>query len=170
MMDGRIKTLHPKVHGGLLAVRENPEHEAAMLAHDIQPIDLLVVNLYPFEETLAKKASFEECVENIDIGGPAMIRGAAKIIRMLQLLSILAIINALLKNCKKQAVRLGSRLAASWRRKHMRELPPMTPLFLIGWRSKSMRSNPRKSFWRPFGASDTLWRKSASESRFLSYD
>lgn len=78
MMDGRIKTLHPKVHGGLLAVRENPEHEAAMLAHDIQPIDLLVVNLYPFEETLAKKASFEECVENIDIGGPAMIRGAAK--------------------------------------------------------------------------------------------
>jgi phosphoribosylaminoimidazolecarboxamide formyltransferase/IMP cyclohydrolase len=78
MMDGRVKTLHPKVHGGLLAVRENPEHEAAMLAHDIQPIDLLVVNLYPFEETLAKKASFEECVENIDIGGPAMIRGAAK--------------------------------------------------------------------------------------------
>ncbi|NBT23012.1 MAG: bifunctional phosphoribosylaminoimidazolecarboxamide formyltransferase/inosine monophosphate cyclohydrolase, partial [Methylocystaceae bacterium] len=78
MMDGRVKTLHPKVHGGLLAIRENPEHEAAMLAHDIQPIDLLIVNLYPFEETLAKGASFEDCVENIDIGGPAMIRGAAK--------------------------------------------------------------------------------------------
>src|SRR5579863_7802808 len=78
MMDGRVKTLHPKVHGGLLAVRENPEHEAAMLAHGIAPIDLLVVNLYPFEETVAKGASFAECVENIDIGGPAMIRAAAK--------------------------------------------------------------------------------------------
>jgi phosphoribosylaminoimidazolecarboxamide formyltransferase/IMP cyclohydrolase len=78
MMDGRLKTLHPKVHGGLLAIRENPEHEAAMLAHDIKPIDLLVVNLYPFEETVAKGASFETCVENIDIGGPAMIRAAAK--------------------------------------------------------------------------------------------
>jgi len=78
MMDGRVKTLHPKVHGGLLAIRENPEHEAAMLAHDIQPIDLLVVNLYPFEATLAKGAPYEDCVENIDIGGPAMIRAAAK--------------------------------------------------------------------------------------------
>jgi phosphoribosylaminoimidazolecarboxamide formyltransferase / IMP cyclohydrolase len=78
MMDGRLKTLHPKVHGGLLAIRENPEHEAAMLAHDIRPIDLLVVNLYPFEATLAKGAAFEDCIENIDIGGPAMIRAAAK--------------------------------------------------------------------------------------------
>ncbi|HEY8063432.1 MAG TPA: bifunctional phosphoribosylaminoimidazolecarboxamide formyltransferase/IMP cyclohydrolase [Methylosinus sp.] len=78
MMDGRLKTLHPKVHGGLLAIRENPEHEAAMLAHDIPQIDLLVVNLYPFEATLAKAAPFETCVENIDIGGPAMIRAAAK--------------------------------------------------------------------------------------------
>jgi phosphoribosylaminoimidazolecarboxamide formyltransferase/IMP cyclohydrolase len=78
MMDGRVKTLHPKVHGGLLAIRENPGHEAAMLAHDIRPIDLLVVNLYPFEATLAKGAPYEECVENIDIGGPAMIRAASK--------------------------------------------------------------------------------------------
>jgi phosphoribosylaminoimidazolecarboxamide formyltransferase/IMP cyclohydrolase len=78
MMDGRLKTLHPKVHGGLLAIRENPEHEAAMLAHDIRPIDLLVVNLYPFEATLAQGAPFEQCVENIDIGGPAMIRAASK--------------------------------------------------------------------------------------------
>jgi len=78
MMDGRLKTLHPKVHGGLLAIRENPEHEAAMLAHDIKPIDLLVVNLYPFEETIAKAAPFADCIEHIDIGGPAMIRGAAK--------------------------------------------------------------------------------------------
>ncbi|MGO9135093.1 MAG: bifunctional phosphoribosylaminoimidazolecarboxamide formyltransferase/IMP cyclohydrolase [Methylovirgula sp.] len=78
MMDGRVKTLHPKVHGGLLAVRENPEHEAAMLAHGIAPIDLLVVNLYPFEATVAAGARFEDCIENIDVGGPAMIRGAAK--------------------------------------------------------------------------------------------
>ncbi|MBV8446767.1 MAG: bifunctional phosphoribosylaminoimidazolecarboxamide formyltransferase/IMP cyclohydrolase, partial [Hyphomicrobiales bacterium] len=78
MMDGRLKTLHPKVHGGLLAIRENPEHEAAMLAHGIEAIDLLVVNLYPFEQMLGRAASFEACVENIDIGGPAMIRAAAK--------------------------------------------------------------------------------------------
>jgi phosphoribosylaminoimidazolecarboxamide formyltransferase/IMP cyclohydrolase len=77
-MGGRLKTLHPKVHGGLLAIRENPEHEAAMLAHGIAPIDLLVVNLYPFEATVDKGAGFEECIENIDIGGPAMIRAAAK--------------------------------------------------------------------------------------------
>jgi phosphoribosylaminoimidazolecarboxamide formyltransferase/IMP cyclohydrolase len=79
MMDGRVKTLHPKVHGGLLAIRENPEHEAAMLAHGIGPIDLLVVNLYPFEATIQANKSEEDCIENIDIGGPAMIRAASKI-------------------------------------------------------------------------------------------
>jgi len=78
MMDGRVKTLHPKVHGGLLAIRENPEHEAAMLAHGIEAIDLLIVNLYPFEATVAKGADWDETIENIDIGGPAMIRAAAK--------------------------------------------------------------------------------------------
>jgi phosphoribosylaminoimidazolecarboxamide formyltransferase / IMP cyclohydrolase len=78
MMDGRVKTLHPKVHGGLLAIRGNDTHQAAMAAHGIAPIDLLVVNLYPFEATVAKGAGFDECIENIDIGGPAMIRAAAK--------------------------------------------------------------------------------------------
>ncbi len=78
LLDGRVKTLHPKIHGGLLAKRENPEHEAAMLAHGIAPIDLLVVNLYPFEAALKHQASFDVCIENIDIGGPAMIRAAAK--------------------------------------------------------------------------------------------
>ena len=78
MMDGRVKTLHPKVHGGLLAIRGNTEHAAAMEQHHIKPIDLLVVNLYPFEATVAKGATFEDCVENIDIVGPAMIRAAAK--------------------------------------------------------------------------------------------
>jgi phosphoribosylaminoimidazolecarboxamide formyltransferase/IMP cyclohydrolase len=78
MMDGRVKTLHPKVHGGLLAIRDNKEHADAMKAHGIAPIDLLVVNLYPFEETVDKGAGYEDCIENIDIGGPAMIRAAAK--------------------------------------------------------------------------------------------
>ena len=78
MMDGRVKTLHPKVHGGLLAIRDNTEHGKAMQAHGIRPIDLLVVNLYPFEATVAKGAGYADCVENIDIGGPAMIRAAAK--------------------------------------------------------------------------------------------
>jgi phosphoribosylaminoimidazolecarboxamide formyltransferase/IMP cyclohydrolase len=78
MMDGRVKTLHPAVHGGLLGIRHNPEHQAAMLAHGIAPIDLLVVNLYPFEATVAAGAGEAECIENIDIGGPAMIRAAAK--------------------------------------------------------------------------------------------
>jgi phosphoribosylaminoimidazolecarboxamide formyltransferase/IMP cyclohydrolase len=78
MMDGRVKTLHPAVHGGLLAIRDNAEHAAAMAAHGIAPIDLLVVNLYPFEATVARGADFDTCIENIDIGGPALIRGAAK--------------------------------------------------------------------------------------------
>jgi len=78
LMDGRVKTLHPAVHGGLLAVRGNPQHVEAMRAQKIRPIDLLVVNLYPFEETAARGADFAACIENIDIGGPAMIRAAAK--------------------------------------------------------------------------------------------
>src|SRR5438270_110143 len=78
MMDGRVKTLHPKVHGGLLAIRANAEHAGAMQQHGIRPIDLLVVNLYPFEQTVARQAAYDDCIENIDIGGPAMIRAAAK--------------------------------------------------------------------------------------------
>jgi len=78
MMDGRVKTLHPKVHGGLLAVRDNAEHVAAMKAHDIGAIDLVVVNLYPFAQTVARGADRDEIIENIDIGGPSMVRSAAK--------------------------------------------------------------------------------------------
>ena len=79
MMDGRIKTLHPKIHGALLSVRDNPEHQAAMREHDIEPIDLVVINLYPFAETIAREGvTLEEAIEQIDIGGPAMIRSAAK--------------------------------------------------------------------------------------------
>ena len=79
MMDGRIKTLHPKVHGGLLGVRDNPEHVRMMNEHGIEPIDLIVVNLYQFEKAVSKEGvTLEEAIENIDIGGPAMLRSSAK--------------------------------------------------------------------------------------------
>lgn len=79
MMDGRVKTLHPKIHGGLLALRDKADHKAAMKKHEIEPIDMVCVNLYPFEQTVAKPGcKFEEAIENIDIGGPSMIRSAAK--------------------------------------------------------------------------------------------
>jgi len=78
MMDGRVKTLHPKVHGGLLAVRDDPGHAAAMAEHDIGAIDLVVVNLYPFAQTVGRGAARDEIIENIDIGGPSMVRSAAK--------------------------------------------------------------------------------------------
>ncbi|HVR15138.1 MAG TPA: hypothetical protein VMS25_02170, partial [Candidatus Limnocylindrales bacterium] len=78
IMDGRVKTLHPKIHGGILALRDNPAHVAKMKEHGILAIDLVVVNLYPFEATVARGAGFDEIVENIDIGGPSMVRAAAK--------------------------------------------------------------------------------------------
>ncbi|HQT46055.1 MAG TPA: bifunctional phosphoribosylaminoimidazolecarboxamide formyltransferase/IMP cyclohydrolase, partial [Acidocella sp.] len=78
ILDGRVKTLVPQVHGGILGRRDLPEHLAQMAEHEIAPIDLVAVNLYPFEATVARGAPFEDCIENIDIGGPAMIRSAAK--------------------------------------------------------------------------------------------
>ena len=79
IMDGRVKTLNPYIHGGILAVRDNPTHVQAMKEHKITPIDMVVVNLYPFRETIAKPdVTLSEAIENIDIGGPAMIRAAAK--------------------------------------------------------------------------------------------
>src|ERR1700742_5014384 len=78
MMDGRVKTLHPKVHGGLLHRRDDIGHVAAAKEHGIEAIDLVWINLYPFEQTVAAGASFDDCIENIDIGGPAMLRAASK--------------------------------------------------------------------------------------------
>src|SRR5438270_9229339 len=79
MLDGRVKTLHPLIHGGILAVRDNPEHARALEEHRIEPIDMVVVNLYPFERTVAREdATLAEAVEQIDIGGPSMVRSAAK--------------------------------------------------------------------------------------------
>ena len=78
IMDGRVKTLHPKVHGGILNIRDNEEHQKAMETHGISHIDMIVVNLYPFIEVVSKGCTFEDAIENIDIGGPSMIRAAAK--------------------------------------------------------------------------------------------
>src|SRR5467141_3952143 len=116
MLDGRVKTLHPKIHGGLLAVRDNKEHADAMKAHGIAPIDLLVVNLYPFEATVDKGAGFEECIENIDIGGPAMIRGAAKnhdgVAVVVEPQDYQAVLEELATNKGATTLRLRRRLAA----------------------------------------------------------
>ena len=78
MLDGRVKTLHPKIHGGILAIRSNPEHMRQLEEHGIKPIELVVVNLYAFEKTVASGASLEEAIENIDIGGPTLLRASAK--------------------------------------------------------------------------------------------
>ena len=116
MMDGRVKTLHPKIHGGLLAIRDNAEHAQAMKAHGIAPIDLLVVNLYPFEATVDKGAGFEECIENIDIGGPAMIRAAAKnhddVAVVVELQDYQAVLDELAANKGATTLALRRRLAA----------------------------------------------------------
>ena len=116
MMDGRVKTLHPKVHGGLLAIRDNAEHAQAMTVHGIAPIDLLVVNLYPFEATVDKGAGFEECIENIDIGGPAMIRAAAKnhddVAVVVEAQDYQAVLDELAANAGATTLALRRRLAA----------------------------------------------------------
>lgn len=116
MMDGRVKTLHPKVHGGLLAIRDNKEHTEAMKAHGIAPIDLLVVNLYPFEATVDKGAGFEDCIENIDIGGPAMIRAAAKnhddVAVVVEAGDYKAVLDELAANSGATTLKLRRRLAA----------------------------------------------------------
>ena len=78
IMGGRVKTLHPRIHGGILADQDNPEHMSTLATHDIAPFDLIVINLYPFAETIAKSSEYAECIEQIDIGGPSMLRGAAK--------------------------------------------------------------------------------------------
>jgi phosphoribosylaminoimidazolecarboxamide formyltransferase / IMP cyclohydrolase len=102
MLDGRVKTLHPKVHGGLLYLRGNPDHEAQAARHGIQPIDLVVVNLYPFEKTIARPdVSLHDAIENIDIGGPSMLRSAAKTTRALRWLSIHPITMRVLHDIKE---------------------------------------------------------------------
>jgi len=137
MMDGRVKTLHPKVHGGLLAIRDNKEHADAMKAHGIAPIDLLVVNLYPFEETVDKGAGYEDCIENIDIGGPAMIRAAAKNHDDVAVVVEAQDYQAVLDEPPPTRVPRRFRCAAASPQKPMRGPPPMTPRSRTGSRCSS---------------------------------
>jgi phosphoribosylaminoimidazolecarboxamide formyltransferase / IMP cyclohydrolase len=138
MMDGRLKTLHPKVHGGLLAVRENASHQADARTHDIGMIDLLVVNLYPFEATVARGADYDTTIENIDIGGPAMIRGAAKNHASV---TVVVWIRKTISICSKSyghaVARQRSSSGARLRRKPTRARPNMTAQFPIGWGQRS---------------------------------
>jgi len=102
MMDGRVKTLHPKVHGGLLGLRDNPEHVEMMKAHGIKAIDMVVVNLYQFEKTVAKEGvTLEEAIENIDIGGPSMLRSSAKNFRHVTIIIDPADYEVVLREMKK---------------------------------------------------------------------
>lgn len=116
MLGGRVKTLHPRVHGGILGLRDDEGHRAAMSEHDIEPIDLVAINLYPFEETVAGGADFDACIDNIDIGGPAMIRSAAKNHRFVTVATDPADYSALLDELKARdgatSAALRRRLAA----------------------------------------------------------
>ena len=143
MMDGRVKTLHPKVHGGLLAIRDDAEHAASMKEHGIAPIDLLVVNLYPFEATVAKGAAFDDCIENIDIGGPAMIRAAAKNHDDVAVVVDPDDYARVLDELKAAWRRDHARACASrWRRRPLRAPPPMTRRSPTGSRTSSARPRP----------------------------
>ena len=132
MMDGRVKTLHPKVHGALLAVRDDPAHAAALQANGIRPIDLLVVNLYPFEATVAQGAPFADCIETIDIGGPAMIRAAAKNHADVAVIVEPEDYVSCLPNSPRMMARPRSNCAGNSRPRPMRVPPPMTRRSAIG--------------------------------------
>src|SRR5271157_4611006 len=114
MLDGRVKTLHPKVHGGILHRREDPAHVAAVAEHGIQPLDMVVVNLYAFEKTAAKPGvAFDELIENIDIGGPSMIRSAAKNFRDVAVVTSPTDYAAIIEEMKKSGGELA--VETRWR-------------------------------------------------------
>src|SRR5438552_1048271 len=114
MLDGRVKTLHPKVHGGILHRRENPSHRTAVAQHGIQPIDMVVVNLYAFEKTAEKPGvEFDEVIENIDIGGPSMVRSAAKNFRDVAIVTSPADYDAVISEMKASGGTVS--LATKWR-------------------------------------------------------
>ena len=148
MMDGRLKTLHPRVHGGLLAVRSDPAHQASMIANDIAPIDLLVVNLYPFEAALKRGASYEEKIENIDVGGPALIRGGAKnhddVVVIVDVADYPALIEELSRN--------DGATSLAFRRSMAQKAYARTAAYdaaISNWLEEEVRQPPSK--WRVFG-------------------
>ena len=118
-MDGRVKTLHPKIHGGLLAKRDNDAHMSAAASHDIPMIDLVVINLYPFAETLRSGADFDRCIENIDIGGPAMVRASAKNHAFVSIVSDPDDYDAVASQLEKDG-HIQAKCAASWHKKPLR--------------------------------------------------
>ena len=128
MLDGRVKTLHPKVHGGILARRDLPEHVATLKKHNIPTIDLVVVNLYPFSATIAKPdCTLEDAIENIDIGGPTMVRSAAKNHAHVAIVTDPAdYAGRAGRDARPTAVRSATRPVSSWRRKPSRTPPPTT--------------------------------------------
>ena len=133
-MVGRVKTLHPNVHGGLLALRDNSDHVAAMQAHGIGGIDLLIVNLYPFEETVAGGGDYANCVENIDIGGPAMIRAAAKNHGFVTtVVDVQGFRRRFWLSWTRKMDKHPMRFAKKWRNGPMRIRPDMTPQSPLGW-------------------------------------
>ena len=148
MMDGRVKTLHPRIHGGLLAVRSEPAHLASMIANDIAPIDLLIVNLYPFEAALQRGASFGDKIENIDVGGPAMIRGAAKNHGDVAVIVDVADYGALMDELSR--INGGTRL--SFRRKMAQKAFARTAAYdaaISNWLAEEIHETAPK--WRAFG-------------------
>ena len=169
MMDGRVKTLHPKVHGGLLAIRDNAEHAQSMKAHGIAPIDLLVVNLYPFEATVDKGAGFEECIENIDIGGPAMIRAAAKnhddVAVVVEPQDYQAVLDELAANKGATTLTLRRRLAAKAYARTAAYDAAISNWFAL---AQDRRAGfPRLR--RPADPGAALWREPAPDGRVLSH-
>lgn len=145
MLDGRVKTLHPKVHGGILARRTDPRHMEQIKSQEIELIDLVVVNLYPFEKTAAKPGvKFEELIENIDIGGPSMIRSAAKTSRTSRSSWIQPIFPPCSKSCVGTPERSPTRPGRAWPAKPLR--PPPSTTAPSPARLRAGRIHPRPSF------------------------
>ena len=143
MMDGRVKTLHPNVHGGLLALRDKKDHADAMKAHGIEGIDLLVCNLYPFEATVARGADFETTIENIDIGGPAMTRSAAKIHDWVTVVVDAEDYKAVLDEMAAMAAPPPWRCAGCWPSAPLPAPPLMMPRYRTGSRTNWKRPATR---------------------------
>ncbi len=157
MLDGRVKTLHPKVHGGLLGIRDNPEHAKKMKEHGIVPIDMVVINLYPFESTIAKpNCSLEEAIENIDIGGPSMLRASAKNYPYVTVIVDPADYQPVLKEMKKSGGAVSKETNFAWPKRSTPLRRNMTGLFRSTWRKNRIHhgdtEDPEKIFiYDPLG-------------------
>ena len=159
ILDGRVKTLVPQIHGGILGRRDVPEHVAQMAEHGIAPIDLVAVNLYPFEATVARGAADDECVENIDIGGPALIRAAAKNHDFVTVLTEPGSVSTRCWTRSRGTAAPRSRCGAGWPARRMRGRPPTMPRSPRGSPSGAARHFPRASGHRRHAAADAALRR-----------